>query len=158
MLLRLSVVGLFAAAILSAESPAAVFTAAQGDAGRVAYESSCGKCHTNQLTGRTGASNELPELASLSEEMQKVVKGYDGQVPSLVGTGFMSKWATTKLFSRRIREGVLGFPPKGLNDQTYLSIAAYILQFNGARPGSQALLPDTDVELRLLNLNTPKAR
>ena len=46
-------------------APPAVYTAAQAAAGRTAYESSCGKCHTSTLLGRKGEAGELPPLGSL---------------------------------------------------------------------------------------------
>ena len=36
----------------------AVFTGAQAQAGRTAYENSCGKCHTYTLLGRKGEDGE----------------------------------------------------------------------------------------------------
>jgi hypothetical protein len=35
--------------------------------------------------------------------------------------------------------------PRNLDDQTYLDIVAYILQFNGVPPGAQKLMPDVHV-------------
>lgn len=42
----------------------AVFTVAQ--AGRAAYENSCGRCHTFSLLGRKGEEGGVPPLASLA--------------------------------------------------------------------------------------------
>lgn len=38
----------------------AVFTSGQSEAGRTAYEKSCGQCHTYTLRGRQGEAGELP--------------------------------------------------------------------------------------------------
>ena len=135
-------------------APPAVYTTAQAAAGRTAYQSSCGKCHTDKLTGRNGEPGELPALSSLPANMQEVVKNYGGKVPPLVGANFMTKWATTKDLAKRIDEAVGGFPPQDSDEQTYLSLTAYILQANGARPGTQALTPATAVEIRSLALNS----
>jgi hypothetical protein len=39
-------------------TPSAAFTSAQAEAGRVAYENTCGKCHTPTLLGRKGDPGE----------------------------------------------------------------------------------------------------
>ena len=46
-------------------APPAVFTAAQAEAGRVAYENSCGRCHILTMLGRKGDPSELPPADSL---------------------------------------------------------------------------------------------
>jgi len=122
----------------------AVYTAAQAEAGRTAYENSCAKCHTDTLVGRDG-TGEIPEFLQI----------YAGKIPPLAGANsafepFMTKWGarTTKELSSRIKVAVGGFPPQGLDDKTYLNLTAYVLQFNGARPGTQALTNDTAVEIR----------
>ena len=136
----------FASLVLTAQPAAApaVFTAAQAVAGRTAYESSCAKCHTDTLNGRDG-TGEIPEF----------LRDYAGKIPPLAGansafTPFLTKWGTktTRALSSRVKEAVGGFPPKGLDESTYLNLTAYILQVNGARPGTQALTADTAVEIR----------
>lgn len=134
-------------------APPAVYTAAQAAAGKAGYESSCGKCHTNRLTGRTGDPSELPPVSSLPANMLEVVKNYGGKIPPLVGAAFMTKWNTTKDLSKRVNEAVGGFPPDGADEQVYLSLTAYVLQVNGAPAGTQALTADTAVEIRSLGLN-----
>lgn len=138
-----------AASLLAAEQPTA-FTAAQSAAGKIAYASSCGKCHTAKLTGRTGDAGELPAIDSLPANMQKVVRAFKGKVPPLTGEKFLGKWATTKEFSSRIKEAVSGFPPGNTDRETHLNLAAYILEVNGARTGPTALSANTAVEIRTL--------
>src|SRR5580698_7434044 len=134
--------------ILTAQqsAPTAVFTAAQAAAGRAAYESSCNRCHTDALIGRDG-TGEIPEIA----------QPYKGKIPPLAGANaafppFMTKWGalTTKDLYMRIRAAVPAFPPPGrtINDELGLDITAYVLQVNGARPGTQPLTTDTEVEVR----------
>jgi mono/diheme cytochrome c family protein len=125
-------------------APPAVFTAAQAAAGRTAYLSSCVKCHTDALTGRDG-TGDIPEFLQI----------YDGKIPPLAGANsafppFMTKWSerTTRDLSRRINEAVGGFPPQDRDEDTYLNLTAYILQVNGAQPGTQALTPSTAVVIR----------
>ena len=57
-----------------------VFTSAQAGAGRIAYENTCGKCHTYTLLGRKGEEGELPPVSSLSAAYQKFI-GNPNHVP-----------------------------------------------------------------------------
>jgi mono/diheme cytochrome c family protein len=121
-----------------------VFTAAQAVAGRVSYESSCAKCHTEMLVGRDGAG-DIPDF----------LQPYSGMIPPLAGANaayppFLTKWGarTTKDLSGRINEAIGGFPPKDLDAQTHLNVTAYVLQVNGGRPGDQPLTKTTAVEIR----------
>lgn len=127
-----------------------VFTAQQAEAGKTAYQSTCVKCHTDSLRGRKGAPGELPPLSSLPADMLKTVRMYNGKVPPLAGPVFVAKWGakTTKDLSTRIDNAVGGFPPEGRNSTTYLEVTAYVLEVNGAQPGSQALTADTAAEVR----------
>jgi uncharacterized protein YceK len=68
-----------------------VFTSTQAEAGRTAYENSCGKCHTYTLLGRKGEDGELPPVASLSAPYQKFI-GTPNHVPPLAGKVFLSRW------------------------------------------------------------------
>lgn len=118
-----------------------VFTSAQAKTGKVAYESSCGLCHLTSLRGRTGGPDELPDTDTLPEKYQQGI-GSGGQVPALVGEEFMAKWGpkTAGEFAERVLTATLGFPPTGNDGKTtFLAVAAYILQANGAKPGKQAL-------------------
>ena len=127
-----------------------VFTVAQAEAGRTAALSTCAKCHTEALTGRTGDPAENPPLSALPDDYQKVVKDAGGKVPPLVGPAFMKRWGakTTADLSRRIFEAVGGFPPSGKEDvRDAITLTAYILQSNGARPGPQELTMSTAVTL-----------
>jgi mono/diheme cytochrome c family protein len=127
-------------------APPAIFTAAQAAAGKAAYESSCNRCHTDALVGRDG-TGEIPEIA----------QPYKGRIPPLAGANsafppFMTKWGprTTNALYKRISEAVPAFPPPGLtvNEELGLDITAYVLQVNGARPGTQPLTTATEVEIR----------
>lgn len=129
-----------------AASPRSVFTAAQAEAGRTAYLSSCVKCHTEKLTGYDG-TGEIPEA----------VKAFGGKIPPLAGTNaaftpFITKWGgqTTQALNERIKVAVSGFPPPNqrIDDDLFLNLTAYILQVNGAPPGAKALTTTTAVEIR----------
>jgi mono/diheme cytochrome c family protein len=131
----------------------AIYTAAQAAAGRAAYEETCGKCHTPGLSGRKGDPGELPALDTLPADWQKVVRDVGGRVPPLAGEKFLAIWGprSTKDLTQRIKEATLGgFPPQGANEQTVFDIAAYVLQANGARAGSQALTADTAIPVQSL--------
>ena len=83
--------GLF---VLTAQKPDAppVFTAAQAEAGRKAFQdkggtkamphAACAYCHTVALTGRNGDPGELPALSSLDPAVQKNIQDMGGENPS----------------------------------------------------------------------------
>lgn len=125
-------------------APPSVFTAAQAAAGKLEYQNDCHNCHTDKLTGRIGDPGELPALSSLDAGAQKMIQGYGGNVPALAGPRFMTRWGakTTQALSARIMEAA------GLDEQRYLNITAYVLEFNGARPGTQSLTKETAVEVQ----------
>jgi len=132
-----------------------VFTAAQADAGRIAIQQNsfgaCTDCHGTSLTGRTGDPAERPLLASLPADYQKLIQGNGGRVPAFVGPSFTARWGTrsTKAlideFEKRFAP-----PASRLSAETRLELIAYILQANGAEPGTQPLTMSTDAEIRAL--------
>ena len=131
-----------------AAAPTTAFTAAQAAAGREALEhnkfGACSDCHTSRLTGRTGAPDELPPLSSLSEATQTMIRDqYHGKVPALVGPTFMARWAprTTKDLNQDFERRFAGT----LSEDTRLSLVSYVLQANGAAPGSEPLTMTTSV-------------
>jgi hypothetical protein len=133
--------------ILPGQQPAqsAVFTLAQAEAGRIAYENTCGNCHTPTLLGRKGDPGEIPPVNSLSESYQKFI-GPRGFVPPLTGKTFIDRWGSKtggQLISR-FQETVDFF---GLEKdrETTVNITAYVLQVNGAKAGNRPLTRTTDV-------------
>jgi cytochrome c553 len=132
--------GLF---VLTAQqpTPSGAFTAAQAEAGRAAYGSTCGKCHTATLRGRKGEPGELPPVSSLPASYREFIKGSSVGVRPLVGAEFLNRWGshTAAELIRQIGETVEAFPPDGKNDDTPVNITAYVLQSNGAKAGSQPL-------------------
>lgn len=143
--------------VLSGEEPTpGVFTATQAETGRVAAMNTCAKCHTPSLEGRAGNPGENPPLSSLPNDFQKFVsnpaRGQNaGRVPPLLGPVFMSHWdaKTTKDLSISIYGTARAFFP-GTDERTALAITAYVLQLNGAKPGSQELNMSTTVEINSL--------
>jgi alcohol dehydrogenase (cytochrome c) len=101
------------------QTPPAVYSAAQADAGRAVYQTSCASCHMADLAGR----NEAPQLA---------------------GNNFMNTWRSRS--TRDLFEFIQStMPPTGetLSGDQYLAVTAFILQANGAPAGTQPLTPTT---------------
>ena len=139
-------------------APSGAFTSAQAEAGRKSYENTCGKCHTPTLTGRKGDPGEVPPVSSLPAYMQEMASG---PVPALAGTDFLNRWGshTAAELVERINQAVGAFPPEGTNipvpghapaesDPTAVNIAAYVLQVNGAKAGTQVLTKTTEILVR----------
>src|SRR5580692_8484412 len=125
--LILTLAGAYGVVRLAGQAPAPAagpFTAAQANDGRTAYQANCASCHNADLSG-------------------------SGNAAPLAGTLFMGSWNT------RTTKDLVGFmqgamPPNNpgaLTEATYLNIAAFILQSNGSRPGTQALTAATDTRI-----------
>jgi mono/diheme cytochrome c family protein len=123
-----------------------VFTSAQAEAGRAAYENTCGQCHTPTLLGRRGDAGELPPVSSLSASYREFI-GARGYVAPLAGKDFIDRWGskTAAQLIARFEETVVSFPPEGMNDDTTVNITAYVLQVNGAKAGMRPLTRTTGV-------------
>jgi cytochrome c553 len=130
---------------------AAVFTAKQAEAGRAAYENSCGRCHTYTLLGRKGDEGEVPALESLPEPFLKFI-GPRKRVPALVGKEFVAKYGHKTLADLfEFFRGAADSTPVSelhMSDDTLVNITAYILKSNGAKPGSQPLTTQTSALFR----------
>ena len=123
-----------------------IFTSAQAAAGRVAYAKSCGRCHTFTLMGRQGNPDERPPVSSLSDADRKFLADFDDRVPPLAGSVFLQRWGskTAAQLVARFQEAKFSFKEAGLtDDEDIVRITAYVLQVNGAKPGSQALTRET---------------
>jgi hypothetical protein len=125
------------------QTPAStVFTGAQAEAGRAAYENSCGRCHTYNLLGRHGAEGELPPLTSLPEPFLTFI-GPRKHVPALIGKDFVMKYGQKTLAEMfTLFRGAADTTPVSelhMSDDTLVNITAYILHSNGAKPGNQPL-------------------
>jgi alcohol dehydrogenase (cytochrome c) len=96
-----------------------VFTADQAAAGRAAYQTNCASCHLPDLSGR-------------------------GEAPPLAGGSFMNTWRsrTTRDLLQYMQATMPPATPS-LSAEQYLAVTSYILQVNGAQPGSQALTATT---------------
>src|SRR5262245_37686187 len=130
--------------VMPAQQPttSGIFTSAQAESGRQAYERTCGKCHTNTLMGRKGDPGELPPLSSLSASYQKFI-GPRGFVAPLAGKVFIDRWGgkTAAQLIARFQETVDDpyFQFEDMTDETTVNITAYVLQVNGAKAGTEPL-------------------
>src|SRR6187455_2814858 len=115
----------FAAALCSAGAAVAQsgpFTEQQAAAGRSSYLANCAGCHQPDLRG----TNEARPL---------------------VGADFMRTWAPRTAQELVAFLGVAMPPPPAapgsLGNQTYVNLASFLLQANGATPGGTALTAST---------------
>jgi len=102
-----------------------VYTQAQAARGKPAFETSCGRCHNNELVGSERA-------------------------PALKGEGFFSHWENDtldKLFTK-IRDTMPAGGIESVTDAGKLDILAFILSVNGAPAGKEelSLEPPTALE------------
>jgi mono/diheme cytochrome c family protein len=97
-----------------------VFTSEQAKNGERAFQAKCATCHGADLHSTD------PEAPDLTEGAFKF--GWQGKT---IANRFEQIRSTMPLGNAR-----------GLDDQTYIDIVAYILQFNGIPAGNQKLEPD----------------
>ena len=130
-LIALAAVGAIAAGCASVATLAAQqnarsgpFTAEQAAAGRALYDSTCSACHLANMKGTFEA-------------------------PPLSGANFLNTWrnrATSELVSK-IRTSMPQNNPGSLSDQEAANLAAFILQANGAKAGTEQLTAATLVPI-----------
>lgn len=112
------------AILVAQEGAAGPYTADQAALGRAAYQTNCAACHAVDLSGREG--------------------------PQLAGATFMSQWGDRT--AGELISFIRATMPPGaggtLPDQSYVNLAAFILDANSARPGSQALNASSAVSIR----------
>ncbi|MGA2878300.1 MAG: PQQ-binding-like beta-propeller repeat protein [Bryobacteraceae bacterium] len=114
------------------------YTAAQSTAGRATYQASCSGCHGADLGGLNSAS-------------------------ALAGGLFMSSWGdrTPGELITFLEGAMPPGNPGSLGEQAYVNVTAFILDFNGARPGSQPLTATNKVAIRSVasgQIKAPAAR
>jgi alcohol dehydrogenase (cytochrome c) len=118
-----------------AQQNAGPYTAAQATAGRATYQSNCSGCHGADLSGLNSAS-------------------------ALAGGLFMSTWGDRS--SADLVAFLEGAMPPGnpgsLGEQAYVNVTAFILDFNGARPGNQPLTAASKVAIRSVATGQARAQ
>ena len=130
------------AAILSAQRPEGVpaasrtvwdgvYTAAQAERGKNAYNSFCARCHRDDLSGY----NDL-----------------------LRGQRFMEKYreAPLHMFFDKTRSTMPRDAAGTLSDQVYIDIVAYVLQFNEFPAGSTELRVEDTQQVQLIGKGGPE--
>jgi hypothetical protein len=96
--------------------------------------------------GRQGNPDERPTISSLSEADRTFIGEFNDRVPPLAGKVFLQRWGskTAAQLVARFQEAKFSFKEAGLtDDEDIVRITAYVLQVNGAKPGSQALTRET---------------
>src|SRR5258708_206650 len=125
LILVTTIVAACGVAILFAQQrPAGPYTADQATAGRAAYQTSCANCHAANLSGREG--------------------------PELAGSNFLGQWGdrTAADLINFLRSTMPPGAGGSLPDETYINLAAFILDANSARPGNVALAAASNVTIR----------
>jgi mono/diheme cytochrome c family protein len=100
-----------------------IFTAEQAKNGEAVFQAKCAGCHG-------------PDLHSI-----------DPEAPDLTEGAFRFGWQGKTIANRyeTIRSSMPYGNARSLDDQTYVDLVAYILQFNGIPAGKQKLEPDVRV-------------
>jgi mono/diheme cytochrome c family protein len=108
-----------------------VFTAAQAERGREAYELHCTSCHYGDLRGSNG--------------------------PALKGAPFIDNWRedSAKALFTYVRTNMPQRAPASLADETYADILAYILSVNMFPAGSKELIAGELDRIQFVGHNGP---
>ena len=109
--------------LIAQQRPAGPYTADQVGAGRAAFQTNCASCHAASLSGAEG--------------------------PELAGPNFLAQWGD-RTVGALVNFMQSTMPPGGaaLPGDTYVNIAAFILDANSARAGDRALAADSNVSIR----------
>src|SRR5579864_4561578 len=109
--------------LFAQQRPAGPYTADQVAAGRAAFQTNCASCHAANLSGAEG--------------------------PELAGSNFLVQWGD-RTAGELINFMQSTMPPGGaaLPGDSYLNLAAFMLDANSARAGNQALTASSNVTIR----------
>jgi alcohol dehydrogenase (cytochrome c) len=110
--------------LAASAAQAQTFTAAQANAGMAAFVTNCAPCHGRTLQG-------------------------SGEAPALTGDSFIGSWGKrdVKALYTVIKASMPLGHPDSLGTETYTNIVAFLLQANGAKPGSTMLAPDSAISI-----------
>jgi mono/diheme cytochrome c family protein len=116
----------------SVSTSTGVFTDEQAKKGAAAYSANCATCHGSEL------------------------RSTDREIPNLTDKSFQFSWLGKTIAEKfeLVRDTM---PPKeehSLDDQVYLDIVTYILQFNKIPSGNQPLKPDLQI-LKQITIAAP---
>src|SRR5580658_4177237 len=123
------------AVVCCAQQASGPYTAAQATAGRATYQANCSSCHGADLSGLNSAA-------------------------ALAGGLFMSSWGdrTPSELVTFLEGAMPPGNPGSLGEQAYVNVTAFILDFNGARPGNQPLTAASKVAIRSVATGQVKAQ
>ena len=123
MILAMAAVACGVVILFAQQRPAGPYTQDQAAAGRSIYQTSCASCHSGDLSGREG--------------------------PQLAGANFLAQWGD-RTAGELISYMQSTMPPGGaaLSGDSYLNVAAFILDANSARAGNQALTAASNATIR----------
>jgi alcohol dehydrogenase (cytochrome c) len=123
------------AVVAYAQQASGPYTAAQATAGRATYQANCSSCHGADLSGLNSAA-------------------------ALAGGLFMSSWGdrTPSELVTFLEGAMPPGNPGSLGEQAYVNVTAFILDFNGARPGNQPLTAASKVAIRSVATGQVKAQ
>src|SRR5438874_9961399 len=109
--------------LVAQQRPAGPYTQDQAAAGHAIYQTNCASCHAADLSGREG--------------------------PQLAGANYLAQWGD-RTISELVNFMQSTMPPGGaaLQGDSYVNLAAFILDANSARAGNQALMASTNVTIR----------
>lgn len=107
-----------------AQAPRGVYTQSQAADGRTAYQTNCAACHAADLGG-----------------------GFES--PQLAGSNFLRQWGSKTVgdLIKRIQTTMPPANPNSLGQDTYVNIAAFILESNGASVGAEPLLASAQASI-----------
>jgi mono/diheme cytochrome c family protein len=127
------------------ETGTGYYTVDQARRGKSFFAGSCSTCHIAGAKVRTPGDLSDPILANVSlVDSGGVAMGAIHAKMHLSGPGALDKWANVGDLYKRIKFTMPGHEPAGLDDETYVDIAAYLLELNGYSAGENELSTSTE--------------
>jgi mono/diheme cytochrome c family protein len=125
-------IGIAISQVAPRSSSTGVFSSEQVKRGNAAYNANCASCHGLDLIST------------------------DREFPNLTAASFKFSWIGKTIWEKFefIRTTMPPKEERSLDDQVYLDIVTYILQFNKVPTGDQTLKPDSEILKRIV-ISTP---